>query len=258
MLVTPLGKKARIGWLEKTQSRISITSALIGNIKSIKSSGLSTKISDTIAALRVSEIAASRPYRMFGAATSSAAQIPMMISPVVAFVLFQVVAKQTGQVLDATKLFAALSLVILLAQPLFWMLEVVMDMVSALAAFERIQKFLSQPVRPEWRELVDDDARETEDDGNYIEVKNASFSWQSDVPVLENINFAVKKGQMTMLVGNVASGKTTLLKGLLSEVTHITGTVKVKNARSSWCDQSPWIFVSQPTVQFMNKTNTLN
>ncbi|KAL3955773.1 hypothetical protein ACCO45_011336 [Purpureocillium lilacinum] len=147
------GKKYRVGWLEKTQKRVGITSAMIGHIKSIKMSGLAQQLSTTIAALRVEEIKASRPFRVFGSITSAVAQVPVLIAPPVAFAMFQGVAAQTGEVLDATKLFSALSFIILPAQPLFWMFEVVLDLSAAFGAFERIQKFLVEQTRAEYRDI---------------------------------------------------------------------------------------------------------
>ncbi|KAH6607530.1 MRP-type ABC transporter [Trichoderma cornu-damae] len=66
-------------------SDVKITSILIGHVKSIKMSGLSQNLSNTIAALRVQEINASRPFRIVGAVTSSVAQVPLLLSPVLAF-----------------------------------------------------------------------------------------------------------------------------------------------------------------------------
>ena len=73
----------------------------------------------TIARLRVDEMNAAAPFRVVSAVTSAIAQVPLLISPVVAFALFGVVASRTGETLDATRLFAALSIIILQAQPLF-------------------------------------------------------------------------------------------------------------------------------------------
>lgn len=44
-----------------------------------------------------------------------------------------------------------------------------------------------------------------------------------------------------MIVGPVASGKSTLLKGLLGELPKATGCVDVARRRIAFCDQTPWI-----------------
>lgn len=244
---------------------------MIGHIKSIKMSGLSDKLSSTIATLRLEEITASRPFRVFSSITSSIAQVPLLLSPVVAFAMFQGVAAKTGQVLDATRLFAALSLIILLAQPLFWMFEVVLDMSAAMGGFARIEKFLTEESRKEYREISvrgDSQVLQVEraegielqglDSSNgasfnnsrradwAIEVCGASFAWSEEQDLLHNVNFTITEGQLVLLLGPIASGKTTLLKGILGEVPFTTGKVTLTENNLAWCDQTPWLLVSWP------------
>lgn len=128
-----------------------ITAALLGHIKSIKMSGLGPQLSDIVANLRLAEILASRPFRNISAIASSVAQIPLLISPPVAFALFQSVTATTGRTMDATRMFAALSIIVLFAQPLFMMFEMVFAAAAALAAFERIQTFLLSETRTDTR-----------------------------------------------------------------------------------------------------------
>ncbi|KAH7198229.1 P-loop containing nucleoside triphosphate hydrolase protein [Fusarium flagelliforme] len=266
VLVSPLARKYQIGWLEKTQKRVGITSAMIGHIKSIKCSGLAQNLSDTILNLRAEEIRASRPFRIVSSVTSAIAQVPLMMSPVVAFALFQGVASNSSETLDATRLFSALSLIILLAQPLFFMFEVILDMSAALGAFERIQKFLVQETRRDPRKIrsgsssavsprVETDSielrmlRETtlpsiedSDAGSFaIEVSHANISWSEERPLLQDLSFTVDYNQLVLLLGPVASGKSTLLKAILGEVPFTIGTVSLHSGRVAWCEQSPWL-----------------
>lgn len=246
---------------------------MIGHIKSIKMSGLSKHLSDTIAALRVEEIAASKPFRVVGAVTSSVAQVPLLLSPVLAFAMFQGIKAATGQVLDPTRMFAALSLITLLAQPLFWIFEVILDLSAAFGAFDRIQNFLVKSTRDEYRMMevansansatvigeeaglielqtlraVASHVSSSNNSQNFtavIDVEDATFDWSQDRSVLSNVTFSLNRGQLTLLIGPVASGKTTLLKGLLGEVPHSKGRVYMARGPLSWCEQTPWIMVS--------------
>ncbi|KAK1728937.1 ABC transporter [Colletotrichum acutatum] len=270
VFLAPSAQKYQIIWVEKVQKRIGITSAMIGHIKSIKMSGLTQKLSQTLADLRLAEMRAATPFRVIGAVTSAVAQVPLMIAPVVAFAMYTTIASKNGDVLDATKLFAALSLIILLAQPLFWMFEVVLDMSAALGCFNRIEKYLSEPPRAEYRDLPpnspasscvltgsfsqDVQLQNLESRGGQvstdakasgtiaIRVKEVTLAWKPEtVPAVELMDFDILKGQLVMLVGPVASGKSTLLKGLLGELPHVTGTIALSSDRISWCEQSPWL-----------------
>jgi ABC-type bacteriocin/lantibiotic exporter with double-glycine peptidase domain len=49
-----------------------------------------------------------------------------------------------------------------------------------------------------------------------IIVRNGTFGWSSsDEPVLKGISFYIKESRLTMVIGPVACGKSTLLKALL-------------------------------------------
>lgn len=247
---------------------------MIGHIKSIKMSGLAQKLSNTISNLRLVEMNAAGPLRTVAAVTSSIAQIPLMISPVAAFAMFTIVSNRTGETLDANRMFAALSLIVLLTQPLFWMFEVVLNLGGASACFNRIEKYLTGGSRTEYREFDVIDRRTSpalqDASGSAstelqvlrkssvpisvqkhaksisrVALRSASFSWSAEGPtVLEDISFDVRDAEMAVLVGPVASGKTSLLKGLLGEVPCVKGQVYLSGGRYSWCEQSPWLIVS--------------
>ncbi|KAL6923650.1 hypothetical protein FSST1_000924 [Fusarium sambucinum] len=270
ILVAPLARKYQISWLERTQKRVGITSAMIGHIKSIKCSGLAQNLSDTILGLRADEIRASRPFRVVSSVTSAIAQIPLMMSPVAAFALFQGVTSSSSETLGATRLFSALSLIVLLAQPLFFMFEVILDMSAALGAFERIQRFLVQESRhgfhkvqsssdvgvsqqgetssTELRMLRNPMApskRDSDTSSFAIEVSHVDISWSEGRPLLHDLTFNVGHNQLVLLLGPVAVGKSTLLKAILGEVPLTAGIIRLHDESHgggvAWCEQSPWL-----------------
>ncbi|KAK2776790.1 ABC multidrug transporter [Colletotrichum kahawae] len=249
-LFAPATQKYQVAWIENVQKRVGITSAMMGHVKSIKMSGLTQKLSQTIADLRISEMKAATPFRVIAAITSAVAQIPLMISPVVAFAMYMAIISKSGETLDATKLFAALSLIILLASPLFFMFETVLDLSAALGCFHRIENYLCQPPQNDYRSFPSRPSIESSpnDTGNShrgniaIRVKDASFRWKLEsVPVLHGLNFSVEVGELAMVVGSVASGKTTFLKGLLGEIAYVDGLISLSSSQMSWCEQSPWL-----------------
>ncbi|OAA81152.1 multidrug resistance-like protein [Akanthomyces lecanii RCEF 1005] len=253
---SPRAKRSRVGWLAKTQERVGITSVMIGHIKSIKMVGLVEPLSRKLSDLRVSEVAASRAFRVCGSITSALAQIPVMLSPVLAFALYQGVAATTGQKLDENRMFTALAYITLLSEPWFWMFEAVLDMSAASGAFDRIEKYLLEYTKQDTRLLEpEEEQRSGQSSGDVqlsrlsrqgeatdaITVRQMSAAWSKDHTELKDITFSLARGKFGMLLGSTASGKSTLLKSLLGEVPHTTGTVKLGSPRVSWCEQSPWI-----------------
>ncbi|TDZ40639.1 ABC transporter atnG [Colletotrichum spinosum] len=209
----PAAQKYQVSWVEGVQKRIGVTSAMLGHVKSIKMSGLTQKLSQTISDLRQSEMKAAVPFRVFNAITSAIAQVPLMIAPVVAFAMYTTIASKTGETLNATKLFAALSLIILLTNPLFFMFEVVYDMSAALGCFRRIEKYLCQAPRAEYRSLPQYSMSGPSSSNNSaagnekeepatvsIKVQSASLGWKTEgeptTATLTNINFNIAAGQL--------------------------------------------------------------
>ncbi|KAH8908368.1 multidrug resistance-like protein [Coniochaeta sp. PMI_546] len=238
----PSSKRFMMAWMSKIQQRVGITSTMLGHIRSIKMSGLGPKLGASIAKLRRDEIDAAAPFRMISAVMASTAQMPMLLSPVAAFALFTLQSRASGMSLDITRMFTSLSLIILLGQPLFWIFKAILDATAALGCFKRIQDFLSKSSKAEvgtLQELNPAGRSQTKVD---VAVRDATFSWTADGPSVVRISHLdVEKGQLTIVVGPVASGKTTFLKGLLGEVTSVTGHVELGHRKVAWCEQTPWL-----------------
>ncbi len=62
-----------------------------------------------------------------------------------------------------------------------------------------------------------------------IEVKNLNFGYNSDVPVLKDVGFAVTKGQFLSIVGPNGAGKTTLLNLLSGLLKPASGSITIDN-----------------------------
>ncbi|XP_077862231.1 ATP-binding cassette sub-family C member 9-like [Saccoglossus kowalevskii] len=78
-----------------------------------------------------------------------------------------------------------------------------------------------------------------------IQVTGASFSWEgeSGTPTLHNITTEIPKGGLTMIVGLVGSGKSSLISAILGEMTILCGKVEFsrKTNSVSYVPQKPWL-----------------
>ena len=79
-------------------------------------------------------------------------------------------------------------------------------------------------------------------DGSALHVEDGSFGWESDQDsLISSIHLSIPRAKLTMIVGPVGCGKTTLLKALLGEVPALSGSVNVcLNSNTSYCEQTPF------------------
>lgn len=75
-----------------------------------------------------------------------------------------------------------------------------------------------------------------------IELSDASIAPAVDAePVLQAVNLQILPSMLTVVVGPVASGKTTLLRALVGEA-HIRGTATgIQQTSTGYCDQVSWL-----------------
>lgn len=90
--------------------------------------------------------------------------------------------------------------------PLSWMTHLPRSIMQLITSMNRIYDVLDEKPK-----LADkEDAKEIEIQGGF-DFRNVSFGYQTYEPVLENISFSVKPGEMIGLVGASGTGKSTLI-----------------------------------------------
>ena len=96
-------------------------------------------------------------------------------------------------------------------QPLNSIAGMFNDIQSALAGAERVFQIMD-----ETEESRDDvSAKELDQPAGAVEFCNVSFSYSSGHPVLKNISFKIKPGEVVALVGETGAGKTTIVNLLM-------------------------------------------
>jgi ATP-binding cassette subfamily C (CFTR/MRP) protein 1 len=76
-------------------------------------------------------------------------------------------------------------------------------------------------------------------------MEEASFAWSKDtvIPTLNNISLKIAKNKLIAIVGQVGSGKSSLLSALLGDMIKIEGKVNV-NGSIAYVPQQAWILNS--------------
>jgi ATP-binding cassette subfamily C (CFTR/MRP) protein 1 len=157
-------------------------------------------------------------------------------------VLFVIVARLNGAVLDTETAFTTTALLGLVTYPANMIMSIVPQAVSSLAAFERIQQYLLQQPRYDLRlnAMTRDDMSLQRSPAIHLENVTIQYTTSSS-PVLKDINIAIEPGATVICSGSTGSGKTTLAKAILAELPTSGGSISVSSKRIGYCEQSPWL-----------------
>ncbi|KAJ9480943.1 hypothetical protein VN97_g12573 [Penicillium thymicola] len=238
-------------WMAGVQKRVGLTATVIASMKNLKISGLSITIGDFVQNLRVQELAAGSRFRKILIVAALLGFIPLLVSPPLTFAF-------TQRTFDASTMFTSLSFLTLLTNPLSQVFQTIPQLVSGLACLGRIQAFLECETRHDFRQVLDDINRnagkprvDTETLSNYeleslhsLVIKGGNFGWEADKFVLREVSTRVPKSSLTIVVGPVGSGKTTLCKALLGEIPFSEGSVVLgaKFPHVGFCDQTAFLW----------------
>ncbi|KXH55546.1 hypothetical protein CSAL01_07340 [Colletotrichum salicis] len=281
---------ARVAWNQGVQKRVSITSSMLTQIKGIKMMGLTDHFSDIIQKLRVSELKLSTKFRILVTILSRflSAGIAQQFTPIViiAAAVFWTRAKQGLTIAEA---FTALSIIVLVSQPLIKLISSIMQLMGAFGCFTRIQEFLLldeivdqrqivtgsskassesdrpppsihdsdlQPLAPRAAESAKNNEIElgslketdrpsfiTSDDTNkpVVTMSDATLVLKDGTEILKNVSLTLRQATISMLVGRVGCGKSSLLKSMLGETGISTGSITLHTSSVAFCDQSAWL-----------------
>ncbi|KAK3368578.1 ABC transporter [Podospora didyma] len=222
-------------WMARVQARTGITAAVLGRIKDLRVSGMTTPAADLVQHEREDEIRVGERSRVLVAVSASMSQLPQAVAPALAFAF-------GPHVLNETRAFTALSYLALLTAPLTIVLQSLPILSACLACLRRIRMFLLKNDREDGRLLGPPESEKAEKPDAAIVVQNGTFGWTADTSVLNDINLSLRKASVTFVVGPVASGKSTFCRVLLGEVPHRQGSVALGSSKLAYCDQSPFLF----------------
>ncbi|KAK1450743.1 ABC transporter [Colletotrichum cuscutae] len=228
-------------WMQAIQKRVGITTEVIGSIKGVKMSGLTSTVQDQIQGLRDFELGESKRFRRVQILNVLIGQFPSIMTPSITFAAFGIISNLLG----------------ILINPVSELVMIPNNLGAAIGCIDRIQEYLVKEKRVDYRLFKSNTSPDTAAQGSngnsepsqtdshvrpLIKVSNGSFGWHKDQAILKSLNLEIRRGSLTIVVGPVGSGKSTLLKSLVGETYRTLGSVEYASSTDvAYCDQDPWI-----------------
>ncbi|KAJ5138787.1 uncharacterized protein N7515_003635 [Penicillium bovifimosum] len=241
-------------WVEKVEDRLRITSFSLERIKEVKMLGLSEKISSLIRGLREAEIAASAVFRKLLIVRVVLSNAPTNLAPMATFVVYAIIALvRDDQSILAARAFTAMSLISLVTTPVLTFIQALPAVIQCLGCFDRIQEYCT-----ETQDSQDTDSSSPGADGDQSmalgriadsskrgviqELKGHSFGWDRAAPaVLHDISLQIPQAAITMVVGPIGSGKSTLIGSILGETISFGPSYEGSRSGVAYCAQESWL-----------------
>ncbi|XP_039392196.1 ATP-binding cassette sub-family C member 8 isoform X2 [Mauremys reevesii] len=253
--------QAQRSTLEYSNERLKKTNEMLRGIKLLKLYAWEHIFHSSVEETRQKEMTSLKAFALY---TSISIFMNAAIPIAAVLTTFVVHAHLTGNAdFSPSVAFASLSLFHILVTPLFLLSSVVRSTVKALVSVQKLSEFLSseeigeehdkcseprsadnhskyqvvplkvvnrkRPAREDWNNYSSHMRRPvniTEGDDFCVKITNGFFTWTSEgSATLSNIDIRIPQGQLTMIVGQVGCGKSSLLLATLGEMQKTSGNV---------------------------------
>lgn len=219
--------------MSQKDSRLRQLGEMLNNIRILKLYAWELPFINRVRCIRFSEVEILKRFAYWTATMRfSWTSTPFFVS-LLAFTAF--VFSEHITVLNASVAFVSLSLFNGMRFALSIIPDLASNVVQTSVSIRRIEEFLTG------EELDPYVVGRSVSDNEAVSFRDATLSWSgSNYITLTDINFAVEKGQLIAVVGQVGSGKSSLLSAMLGDMLLERGAVNV-NGSIAYVPQSAWI-----------------
>ena len=181
--------------------------------------------------------------------------MPTDLAPFATFAIYAAIAvvRHDTSILSA-QAFTSLALISLMTSPLLNFCQAMPSLLQAVSCFDRIEAYRARDCRAQLVTLhptqQSDNCASNGMELQYcnglsgdilVSLGNATIlRTRGTDPVLHDVSLAIRKG-ITMVIGPVGSGKSTLIESILGGTVLQSGSISTSGARFAYCPQVPWI-----------------
>ncbi|KAJ8786014.1 hypothetical protein J1605_006594 [Eschrichtius robustus] len=234
--------EAQKSTLDYSTERLKKTNEILKGIKLLKLYAWEHIFCKSVEETRMKELSSLKTFALY---TSLSIFMNAAIPIAAVLATFVTHAYASGNNLKPAEAFASLSLFHILVTPLFLLSTVVRFAVKAIISVQKLNEFLLSDEIGEDSWLTGEGSLPFESCKKHTgAVTNGYFSWGSGLATLSNINIRIPTGQLTMIVGQVGCGKSSLLLAILGEMQTLEGKVHWSNRNRysvAYAAQKPWL-----------------
>ncbi|ETV90240.1 hypothetical protein H310_14932 [Aphanomyces invadans] len=244
--------------------RVKLTNEILQGIRVVKLYAWEASLESQLADIRAQELVLLRKYQ----ATRIFNTVALMLAPLVSLAACLMVYVALGNQLTTPAAFTALAYMNIARQPCTVFSSSVMGLTEALASCRRITTFLLADEVDLLLPSADDDGTDTTNLTPVIEIDQGDFSWAASNRsvaasaatadktlhdavlamaavtrplTLRSIQVHIAPQSLTIVIGAVGSGKSSLIHAILGEIHQVRGQRHVHHAHFSYVNQDAWI-----------------
>jgi len=233
-VVASFTRKFQLEQMINKDKRVKLMNEILGGVKVLKLYGWEKSFIDQVLDIRAKEIVVLKKTGYLGALINFVwISIPFIVT-LACFATY--IFMDGGNILTPDKAFVTLSYLNIMRMPMSILPFLVIGLVQVGVSLDRINKFLNN-------EELQDDAVEHKDNADFpITIENGNFRWEkNEKAVLSDIDFRVKRGSLTAVVGSVGAGKSSLISALLGEMENESGSRVNVDGSVAYVPQQAWM-----------------
>jgi ABC-type multidrug transport system fused ATPase/permease subunit len=234
-------------WIAAVQSRVGLITHMLNHMKGIRLRGLEDLVRRQVAASRNCELSEAKGFRITEMYAVVLGFLPELFGPVFALLTIVVQNEAQGTALNATVAFTTIALLNIMAQPLTISLQNLPDTVAVRGCLNRIDDYLRlaeendirimresrQGEEGPYHEMSSNTSRAVREtyemprvtteralistESVLMSARHCSIGYRQGQAILRDVNIDILHETLTMIIGPVGSGKTTLCRALLGE-----------------------------------------
>ncbi|KDO19675.1 hypothetical protein SPRG_14755 [Saprolegnia parasitica CBS 223.65] len=217
---------ARNELLQVQAERVKLTNELLQGVRVVKMYGWEPNLEAAIDAIRTTELALLKQYQAAASSTRLHSRSRRFCH------------WRSGYTLTPSRAFTLLAYMNVARLPCMTFSNAILFVQEAKTSCDRVGQFLHQPG------LEGRDKAMGAQDAPVVKIVDGDFNWSSSEDdgtlTLSNINLHLAPASLTIVVGAVGSGKSSLVSALLGEIHQVRGTRHV-TGNVAYVSQEPWI-----------------